>query len=195
MATKNGVSGAVVAVAGRRIDAPDTARPRFPLDRVPAVRQALRSQLIEVQAVAMVSSAACGADLIALEEAERLGLRRRIVLPFSPDRFRATSVVDRPGDWGPVFDRQIAAAAAANDLVVLGSGDGGDDVMYAAANEAIVREAQALFREAPGGQTDPLRAVAIIVWEGAPREGGDLTDAFRQLAARAGFEERVVLTQ
>jgi hypothetical protein len=36
---------------------------------------------------ALVCSAACGADLIALEEAERLGIRRCSVLPFSPDRF------------------------------------------------------------------------------------------------------------
>jgi hypothetical protein len=39
------------------------------------------------RADAFVSSAACGADLIALEEAERLGIRRCSVLPFSPDRF------------------------------------------------------------------------------------------------------------
>ena len=47
----------------------------------------------------LVCSAACGADLIALQAAGRVSLRRRIVLPFEPSRFRDSSVVDRPGDW------------------------------------------------------------------------------------------------
>src|SRR3954454_21697157 len=98
---------AVVALAGRRMDAPGTEPPRFPLENVPVVRQRLAAMLAKESAVALGFSAACGANLIALEEAERLALRRRIVLPFSPERFRETSVVDRPGDWGPVFDRLI----------------------------------------------------------------------------------------
>jgi hypothetical protein len=39
------------------------------------------------RAVALVCSAACGADLVALEEAERLGIRRRIILPLAPSSF------------------------------------------------------------------------------------------------------------
>lgn len=195
MATNHAATAAVIASAGRRIDAPDAVRPRFPLERVPAIRHALRSELIAAQAVAVVTSAACGADLIVLEEAERLGLRRRIVLPFSPERFRATSVTDRPGDWGPVFDRQMTAVMASGDLVVLERTDAGDDPLYAAANEAIVREAKALIEQLSREETIALRAVAIVVWEGASRGDGDLTEAFRQLAAQAGFEVRVVLTQ
>ena len=91
--------GAVIALAGRRIDAADTNPPRFPLEAVPTVRRRLADLLAKERAVALVCSAACGADLMALEEAERLGLRRRIVLPFPPERFRKTSVIDRPGDW------------------------------------------------------------------------------------------------
>jgi hypothetical protein len=101
---------AVVAVAGRRIDPTGSMPPRFPLENVPLVRQRLAEVLAAEHTSALVCSAACGTDLIALEEAERLGLRRRIVLPFSPERFRATSVVDRPGNWGPVFDRLVAGA-------------------------------------------------------------------------------------
>jgi hypothetical protein len=43
--------------------------------------------LVAERADALACSAACGADLIALEEAERLGIRRCLVLPFSPDRY------------------------------------------------------------------------------------------------------------
>src|SRR3954453_19171963 len=119
--------GAVIALAGRRGDAAGTDPPRFPPEAVPAVRQRLADLLTKERAVALVCSAACGADLVALEEAERLGLRRRIVLPFPPERFRKTSVNDRPGDWGPVFDRLVAAAGATGDLIVLPAVSGSDD--------------------------------------------------------------------
>ncbi len=183
--------GTVVALAGRRIDAVGADPPRFPLEAVPTVRRRLAEVFARERAVALVCSAACGADLIALEEAERLGLRQRIVLPFAPERFRETSVVDRPGDWGPVFDRIVAGAAAVGDLVVLGGSGEDDDVAYAAANAAIVHEAQRLAWEGDGA---PLLA-AVVVWEGAARPGTDATGGFRSLALAAGFEERPVLTR
>ena len=183
--------GAVIALAGRRIDAEGSDPPRFPLLNAPLVRKRLAEVFAAESMVALVCSAACGADLIALEEAERVGRKRRIVLPFSRERFRATSVVDRPGEWGPVFDRLVAAADAAGDLVVLDEGIVGDEAAaYAAANEAIIREAQALARA--GGT--PRRSVAVVVWEGAARAKSDATEDFRRLAATAGFEDRAVLT-
>jgi len=178
---------AVVALAGRRVDASDTDPPRFPLKNVPLVRQRLADLFASERAVTLVCSAACGADLIALEEAERLGLRRRLVLPFSPERFRQTSVVDRPGEWGPVFDRLVAAAVETGDLVVLGDEEG--DAAYAAANAAIIREAQSLAQH-----DAPQRAVAAIIWEGAVRHGNDNTEGFRSLAEQAGFEVCSILT-
>src|SRR3984957_6214255 len=133
----NQETNSVIALAGRRIDAPDTDPPRFPLQNVPIVRRRLAALFSAEHAEALVCSAACGADLVALEEAERLGLRRRIVLPFPPERFRETSVTDRPGDWGPVFDRLVAAAEAAGDLVILQSTGDDNDAAYAAAVQAI----------------------------------------------------------
>jgi hypothetical protein len=183
----------VIAPAGRRIDAPDTDPPRLPLENVPMVRQRLVDMFTAERVEALVCSAACGADLIALEEAERLGIRRRIVLPFSPDRFRDTSVTDRPGDWGPIFDRIIAAAKFAGDLVILDDLEVDNDAAYAAANEAIVHEAQGLIQSASTGA--PYRGVVAIVWEGGAREGIDASGGLRDLARRVGFEERSVLTR
>ncbi|MFC7736518.1 hypothetical protein ACFQX4_11825 [Roseomonas sp. GCM10028921] len=183
------LSAAVVALAGRRVDAPGAYPPRFPVGNVPLVRRRLAEVLAAEDTRTLVCSAACGADLIALEEAEKLGLRRRIVLPFAPERFRRTSVADRPGGWGPEFDRLVAAARGAGELVVLdGAGEG--DAAYAAANEAIVREAVALAEA--GGIAH--RPVAVVVWEGAPRDGTDATQGFLELAAAAGFEPRSVPT-
>ena len=185
------VDTAVVALAGRRIDLPEAQVPRFPLENVQEVGRRICESFCKMHAVTLVCSAACGADLVALEQAKQLGLRRRIVLPFAPERFRETSVVDRPGDWGPVYDQQVAATATAGDLLVLDSATGGD-AAYAAANEAIVREAQALARTAQPDR--PHSLIAILVWEGTPRPGSDATARFRDLTRRAGFEEQSIST-
>jgi hypothetical protein len=178
--------GCLVALAGRRVDSESTDPPRFPLTYVPLVRERLAELLQAENATAVVCSAACGADLTALEAAAELGLRRRIVLPFAPERFRITSVVDRPGDWGEVYDRVIADVDAKGDLVVIPPVAGDDSDAYQAANEAIIREAEDLSR--------PGERIAVIVWEGGPRPDADATEAFRKLAEDAGFSQRFVTT-
>jgi len=37
--------------------------------------------------------------------------------------------------------------------------------------------------------------VAVVVWEGASRGEGDLTEYFRQGALKRGFTEKVILTR
>ena len=177
----------VAALAGRRIDAPGDA-PRFPPAHVARVRERIAAVLREQDVAALVASAACGADLAALEAAAALGVRRRIVLPFPVAEFRAKSVTDRPGDWGGLFDRLVADAQASGDLVVIDPVGGDDDAAYLAATEALIGQAEELAEQHGG------RRVAITVWEGATRSGDDLTDAFRSLAARAGFAPVTVLT-
>src|SRR5882672_10452911 len=93
----------IIALAGRRVDSADAKQPRFPPRNVERVHTQTRAVLKEKGATALVSSAACGADLIALSEAGQLGLRRRVILPFERRRFRETSVTDRPGEWGRLY--------------------------------------------------------------------------------------------
>jgi hypothetical protein len=176
-----------LALAGRRIDAADATAARFPLANVGIVRARLAELLRAERIEALVCSAACGADLIALEAAGALSLGRRIVLPFAAKRFRSTSVTDRPGDWGPRFDRVIGEVGGARDLVDLGL-DQADDATYAAANHAILAEAEAL------AGADPANLIAAIVWEGASRGEGDLTEAFATAARARGHPVREVLT-
>lgn len=169
----------VIAFAGRRIDAPDATARSFPAENVPLVRQALRKLFVETGARALVSSAACGADLIALDVAEELKLRRRIVLPFEASRFRVTSVTDRPGHWGEAFDRIMDEAVAAGDVVIVNSSS--DDAAFAAANHAVLDEAGAL--RAQFG----VPAAAVIAWNGESRGPDDFTAQFRGEAARRGL--------
>src|SRR6476646_7796432 len=60
------------ALAGRRIDAADSEKSRFPLANVSLVRDRLRELFIKRGVDTLVCSAACGADLVALEVAEHL---------------------------------------------------------------------------------------------------------------------------
>ncbi len=168
----------IIALAGRRVDAENAEERRFPLGNVPAVRTRVRTMLEQQGATAVVSSAACGADLIALSEAGSLGLRRRIVLPFERGRFRKTSVTDRPGDWGGLYDEVLNQVESAGDLVVLGV-DG--DAAYSATNDSILDEAEALARSLGACVS------AVLIWDGKPRGGHDLTFEFGEAGRNRGM--------
>lgn len=178
----------IIALAGRRIDAPDAETPRFPESRSGLIRERLRDLFRSTSATALVGSGACGADLLAMEAAGELGLRRCLVLPFEPARFRETSVVDRPGDWGPLFDRILADAGVEGGVIVL-ENPGDSHSAYAAVNRAILDEA---IREAgpPASASDPGvggDVLAVIVWDGAPRGADDLTAGFADEARSRGL--------
>ncbi len=188
-------SGAVVALVGRRIDPEPTLTPRFPLDQVDRVSMEVADRLRRIHAVALVCSAACGADLIALEAAQEMGVRTRIILPFSAVRFRKTSVVDRPRPefWGSMFDRVTSIARAHGDLVELDIAESDD--AYSAANAIVIDEARRLAivkdHERLSGS---LSLIALVVWEGASRGTDDNTNKFAELARQSGFRVEQILT-
>jgi hypothetical protein len=86
------MSRPVIALAGRRPDPPDATTSAFALRDVPMVVAELRALIRQLDPIAIVSSAACGADLLAQQIAGELRIRRRVVLPFETERFRETSV-------------------------------------------------------------------------------------------------------
>jgi hypothetical protein len=159
----------IIAAAGRRIDAVKASPPRFPLANRDAVRERLRATLLEHNAAGIVASGACGADLLSQEVARELKLPyRRMILPFPPEIFRNSSVTDRPGDWGPLFDDLLAKLAARGDVVCLVENPAGDAV-YAAVNSAILAEAGRI-----AGASTPL---VLLIWDGVSRGDEDLTAA------------------
>jgi hypothetical protein len=147
---------------------------------VTVVQERIHHLLVEQAPQAVVCSAACGADLLALEAAGALGIRRRIVLPYARERFRATSVVDRPGDWGERFDHILDAVAAMGDLVVLGYAED-KEATYLATNHAILEQAASLAAPAQPA------VGAAVVWDGASRGENDVTAAFVQEAQQRGL--------
>lgn len=169
----------VIALSGRRIDAVDAEERRFPLSNIDLVRKRIRTMLEVHTATALVSSAACGADLIALREAGLLGLPRRIVLPSSRERFKRTSVLDRPGDWDALYEDVLNTVSADGNLVVLD--ETSEKAGFSTANLAILNEATALAEKLG------IASGAALVWNGSSRGEGDLTEEFGKEARRRGL--------
>jgi hypothetical protein len=179
MTSPTGTQPTVVAFAGQRIDADGAKAARFPFANVCAVRAAIGSSLERIAPSLLIASAACGADLMALEAATSRHIPMRIVLPFPPQRFRATSVVDRPNPefWGRLY---IKGAEQRGDVIVLHCSEN-DSGTYSAANKAIIDTASA------ASAAPSTRRVALLVWDGIPRGGDDTTKQFAELAERSGF--------
>jgi hypothetical protein len=101
---------AVLVFTGHMIDRPQRPSPRFPSVLEPFVRDSIAARLAEVRPMAAYGSAACGADILCLEEIQRLGGETHVILPFPPPEFRKVSVEFAEGDWSARFERVIAAA-------------------------------------------------------------------------------------
>jgi hypothetical protein len=169
----------ILGLSGRRIDATDAEQVRFPLQNVERVTASLRTLLIGTGATWLVSSAACGADLIALSEGGKLGIRRRVVLPFSRDKFRESSVVDRPGDWGELYDEVIAELGTTGDVLIVNAKDGDDP--FRATCQEILYEAGTI------GKERRQDVGAVMVWDGNVRETPDYTSEFGDEARARGM--------
>jgi hypothetical protein len=179
-------AGCVLAVAGRRIDAANAEERRFPLDQVARVSSDLRSLLLSSHAVAVVASAANGADLLTLQAAGDLGIHRVVMLPCAAAGFRVGSVADRPGDWGPVFDLIVDEVRSAGSLIELAQAAGA--TAYAQVTDELIARTESM------AASQGLTAAAVAVWDGAPWGAGDMTAYFRRLAVQRGFDLHEVRT-
>lgn len=180
--SQNGPS--TIAFAGRRIDAANAEASRFPASAEAGVAERLRDLFEESGARSLVASAACGADILALEAAGELGIRRYVILPFEPPRFRESSVTDRPGDWGPRYDA-ILESVDPDDIINLRLAAGAG--AYDRTNNQILEMAIELAGR-------PAKVLGVIAWNGESRGDGDLTEQFARRARARGIEVREVDT-
>ncbi len=166
--------GPVVVSAGRRVDAPDAA-PRFPSQNVQAVRDKVREYLQEPRPAAIVASGACGADLIVLQAGLKAEVPCYVLLPSSPEEFRESSVTDRPGDWGSIYDEVLQGAQV--EELKLPSGQEG----YLAINDRLLDKAQALAGELG------TSVAALVIWNQESRGEDDVTAHFLSEARQREF--------
>jgi hypothetical protein len=178
----------VVALAGRRIDGPGAENKRFPPENAAAVQKKIHEFLINKSASLLVCAAACGSDILALEAAGDLMIRRRIVLPYDKETFKKSSVIDRPGDWGERYDRIIAEVESRGDLVEY-SHDKDKEETYYATNIDILNQAAQIADEMAG-----VSVSALVVWNGESRGESDVTGHFLQEAKKHGVNVSEIIT-
>jgi class 3 adenylate cyclase len=98
------------------------AAPRFPMESMPYVREALQKKLDQLDARVGFLSAAAGADLLFIEALQdRPGTKYHIVLPWSKDEFFRTRVapfepVGSPPIWEPLFRKALEGATTVREL-------------------------------------------------------------------------------
>jgi len=160
------VAGPVLVQAGRRVDAPDAAAARFPSYNVDLVRQRIRKYFGESKPDFLVTAAACGTDLLALEVAGQLSVQRVVLLPSEPKVFRSSSVVDRPGDWGEMFDHLVKEVKV--EVLDVPEGQTG----YLETNLRLLDRAQTL------ASSNNTVARALVIWDKKLRGPDDVTGHF-----------------
>jgi tetratricopeptide (TPR) repeat protein len=162
----------VAAFTGHMTDAPGRPSPRFPEEKVGAVRKAIRGRLLASKVMYGFSSAARGSDLLFVEELLDLGGRVRIFLPFPRQDFARTSVGH---GWDTSFNKvlnnpKVQVFQLSDHLPPPEQ----QPQAYADCNLKVLEEARSHANQL---DQDPL---LITVWNGNPGDGqGGTADAVR----------------
>jgi hypothetical protein len=165
-ASRKSAGRPVIIEAGRRVDAPDSQVPRFPPSNVSLVSRRIKRLLDERNPQAVVCSAACGADLLLLQAAGKMHIEQVVLLPSEPEAFRESSVTDRPGIWGELYDQVLKTARV--EVLKLPEGQEG----YLKTNLKLLDRGQQLARK------NGVPAEALVIWNGISRGPDDVTAHF-----------------
>jgi hypothetical protein len=169
-ANEENTRGPILVEAGRRVDAPEAKVARFPPQCVPKVRKKIQQVLTDQKPLAIVSAAACGADLLLLDVAGEMHISRYILLPSDPEEFRVSSVTDRPGNWGELYSKALRTSKV--EVLKLPEGQEG----YLKTNLELLDRAQALAKK------EHTSVKALVVWNQESRGPEDVTAHFLEQA-------------
>ena len=174
----------VVLFTGHMIDRAGRPAPRFPPHLAPAVEAALGKALDDADAGFAYCSAACGADILFIEQALARGIEVNVVLPFGREDFKRTSVAFAGDEWVARFDRALSRAATVN--VCVDEGYLGDDVLFDFA--AKLMQGLVLLR----AQQLETRALLLAVAEpeSNPLKGGTWSNVLAWQSL--GLDERTI---
>lgn len=176
----------IVAIAGRRIDPVNATQERFPSRMAGSVKLRLLNIFKSIRASHVVSSGACGTDLLALQAAFDLNIPSTMVLPFDSVTFKSTSVTDRPGDWGDIYEEILHHLKLTGDVIEMNYLPD-DPAAYENTNLLILDHAR---EKAASPATNNEQLLALIVWEGQPKDSDDTTYHFMQEAQKRNFLTR-----
>ncbi|HEV7734884.1 MAG TPA: RyR domain-containing protein [Candidatus Binatia bacterium] len=162
----------LIVFAGHLPDRPGE-RVRFPPESIEGARESLRKQLDTLQARVGLVSACAGADLLFAEALLARGGTVHLVLPWSKEEFRRTSIepFDLPGPpvWQPLFERAIDGAATIREIgqVYEPSSDVGWEYMVEVSAGIALYTARA----------SRLDIQPMVFWNGFPGRGAGGTDS------------------
>lgn len=180
----------VVAFCGHMIDAPGRAQPRFPAEREPQVREAIRVYLDRVNAGFGYSSAASGSDLIFCECLLDREARVNLVLPCAVDDFKRQSVSPAGPGWEKRFHHVLAnanTAMFANPPEFRFSSEASETAVGFTFANRIVTGMAALQAKALDLQLNTL-----AVWNGLPGDGMGGTATVVADWRRRGLEPHII---
>lgn len=122
----------VVLFSGHIIDQPSRAEKRFPRENEQLVRSRIANWLEKHNGQISYSSAACGSDIIFLEEMLKRGGEINIVLPFEKKQFITTSVALIPeSNWAERFEKILPKAQEIKILSQYSEITLDDDLLFA----------------------------------------------------------------
>jgi class 3 adenylate cyclase len=160
--------------------------PRFPAALAPQIAQRIAEELKKAGATDGFASAACGGDILFLEEILKLGGRAHVTLPCAVDAFRKDCVDVIPGsDWAARFDRILESATT---VEILGEQYASDNAMASECCSRVLA-GQAERCAIQKGEA-PL---VIALWDGRPGDDVGGTHSCVQFCLRNGYKVRLMM--
>ena len=105
-----------------------------------------------------------------------------VLLPSEPETFRKSSVTDRPGNWGDLYDQVLKTAHV--EILQLPEGQ----EAYLETNRKLLDRGQQLARE------NGVTAEALVIWNGVTRGTDDVTAHFLHAAKSRKMTVLVIST-
>ena len=175
----------VAVFAGHMVDQPGRDRPRFPQSMQKKVGKEIARSLERLDARIGFSSAACGGDILFLEEMITRGGEINVILPFEKEAFCKTSVDIIPGaDWKRQFNRVLQRTKS----VVTASDrrSSGNNVAYQYTN--LLQHGLAILR----ARMLDTEVVPLALWDGQPGDGPWGTASFVEHWRSKGLEPDII---
>ena len=183
-----------ILFTGHRIDQPGRALPRFPADKVPVVRDAIRASLERELALGRplvgLAGAASGGDILFHEVCIELGIASTPYLALPPEAYVVASVAPAGADWirrfWAILERHPDVPVLADAIPLPGW------LQHRPAYDIWSRNGSWILNEALGAGSRNLTLLAL--WDGQPGDGVGGTADLVRIAKAHGAETQILDT-
>jgi len=183
-----------ILFTGHRIDEPGRRLPRFPADKVPVVREAIRAALERELALGRplvgLAGAASGGDILFHEVCSELGINSTPYLALPPEAYVAASVAPAGADWirsfWAILEKHPDVPVLADAIPLPGW------LQHSQGYDIWSRNGSWILNEALGAGSRNLTLLAL--WDGQPGNGMGGTADLVRIAQARGAETQILDT-